>query len=65
MKFVLAVFAIFEDIFNALTDNSKEIGEEFDYNIPELDIYGENAKNCVRAFILENLDVLIDKDETD
>lgn len=55
----------FDTILQAVLDNSKSIGKELDYNIPELDIRSQNVITCCRKFIQENAHHLRDMDEPD
>lgn len=53
----------FDTILQAVIDNSKSVGEELDYNVPELNICSENVITCCRKFIQENAHHLRDVDE--
>lgn len=55
----------FDTILQAVLDNSKSIGKELDYNIPELDIHSQNVITRCRKFIQENACHLRDIDEPD
>lgn len=55
----------FDTILQAVLDNSKSIGKELDYNIPELDIHSQNVITHCRKFIQENACHLRDIDEPD
>ena len=55
----------FDSILNAVLDNSKDIGQEFAYDVPELDIRSDNVLTCARNFIKENVDCLRNIDEPD
>lgn len=55
----------FDTILQAVLDNSKSIGKELDYNIPELDIHSQNVITHCRKFIQENAHHLRDVDEPD
>ncbi len=46
-------------------DNSKSIGKELDYNIPELDIHSQNVITRCKKFIQENAHHLRNIDEPD
>lgn len=55
----------FDIILQAVLDNSKSIGKELDYDIPELDIHSQNVITRCRKFIQENAHHLRDIDEPD
>lgn len=55
----------FDEMLEAVLDNSKEIGKELDYNRQELDIHSQNVKACCRKFIQENAKHLRDFDQPD
>lgn len=55
----------FDVILQAVLDNSKSIGKELDYNIPELDVRSQNVITHCRKFIQENAHHLRDIDEPD
>lgn len=55
----------FDTILQAVLDNSKSIGKELDYDIPELDIHSQNVITRCRKFIQENAHHLRDIDEPD
>ena len=55
----------FDIILQAVLDNSKSIGKELDYNVPELDIRSQNVITRCRKFIQENAHHLRDIDEPD
>lgn len=55
----------FDVILQAVLDNSKSIGKELDYNIPELDVRSQNVITHCRKFIQENAHHLRDTDEPD
>lgn len=55
----------FDAILQAVLDNSKSIGKELDYNVPELDIHSKNVITRCRKFIQENACHLRDVDTPD
>ncbi len=55
----------FDTILQSVLDNSKSVGKELDYNVPELDIRSENVITRCRKFIQENVHYLRDIDEPD
>lgn len=55
----------FDTILQAVVDNSKSLGKELDYNVPELDIHSQNVKICCEKFIQENAHHLRNIDELD
>lgn len=55
----------FDTILQAVLDNSKSVGKELDYNVPELNIRSENVITHCRKFIQENAHHLRDVDEPD
>lgn len=55
----------FDTILQAVLDNSKSVGQELDYNLPELDIRSQNVKKYCRKFIQENVHHLRDVNEPD